>query len=580
MEIKKGIGVSPGVAICPAIVLDAEEYRIPERHVAASGIAGELARLTDALEAGRAELRDLRDRTAKRLSAETAAIFDFHLGMLNDKTLIGKIVQTIQTGAVTAEFAVATVMRGYVKEFMESSEIVADRVKDVYDIEKRVLRQLIGLSRDSLNKLSEDAVVLARDLTPSQTANLDRAHIRGLATDAGGRTSHTAIVAKALGIPAVVGLNDVTTSVNAGDMVIIDGNRGVVIINPDAATIQQHRQYEARFIEIEHALSKLRDLPAVTADGHEITLLGNIEFPGEAQAILEKGGQGIGLYRTEFLYLSAAPGHEPSEEDHYQAYAKVLETMAGRPVVIRTLDLGADKYSQARSPVPERNPFLGLRSIRFCFQNLHLFKTQLRGILRASLKGDVSIMFPLVTNLMELRQAKMILRDVREDLEEEGVEVRADVPVGMMVEVPAAALMCEQFAEEVDFFSIGTNDLTMYTLAVDRANERVAPLFSPAHPAVLHLIKDVIRAGQRHNVGVSLCGEMGGDPEFIMLLVGMGMRTLSIAPPAIPEAKRLVRAITMERAREVARMVLTFDSDKQTVSYLRDQLRQLLPDAY
>jgi phosphotransferase system enzyme I (PtsI) len=578
MEIKKGIAASPGVAICPAIILEMEEFRIPERHVQRQRVEPELRRLERALERSRLELIDLRDRASRRLGAETAAIFTFHLGLLDDKALQKKFRDLIESETVTAEYAVATVLRGYAKEFLRMPEEFADKGRDVHDIEKRILRQLIGQSREGLRRLDEDVVVLARDLTPSQTASLDRQHIRGLATDAGGKTSHTVIVAKALGIPAVVGLNDVTASVSAGDLVIIDGNRGVVIVKPDPATIEQHQEYGQRRVLYEQGLDRLRDQRAITLDSHEVTLLGNIEFPHEAATVLAKGGGGVGLYRTEFLYLGKET--EPTEEDHYQAYCQVMEVMQGRPVVIRTLDLGADKYSQARAPVPERNPFLGLRSIRFCFQHLQLFRIQLRAILRASLKGDVSIMFPLVGNVMELRQAKMILRDVMEDLEEEGIPVRTDVPVGMMVEVPSAALQCNQFATEVDFFSIGTNDLTMYTLAVDRANERVAPLFSPAHPAVLRLIKEVIRAGQRHDVGVSLCGEMASEPELALLLLGMGLRTFSVAPPALPELKKLIRSVTLAHAREVARRAVAFDTDKQIVSYLRGQVRQVLPETY
>ncbi|MDY7010304.1 MAG: phosphoenolpyruvate--protein phosphotransferase [Planctomycetota bacterium] len=578
MEIKKGIGVSPGVVICQAVVLDAEEYRIPERHISADLAGKEANRFENALSGSREELTELRDRTAKHLGKELGAIFDFHLALLDDKSLLEKIRRKIEHESVTAEFAVATVLREYAKEFLQMPEYLAERVKDVYDIEKRILHRLIGQSRENLSKLTEDVVVLAHDLTPSQTASLDRDHVMGLATDAGGRTSHTAIVARALGIPAVVGLNDITVSVGTGDTIIIDGNRGVVIVEPDEATIEEHRRFLSRQVEFTRELDRLRDLPAVTMDGHEITLLGNIEFPGEAENVLAKGGHGIGLYRTEFLYLEKET--EPTEEDHYQAYSKVIEIMEGRPVCIRTLDLGADKYTQAHSLMPERNPFLGLRSIRFCFQHLHLFRTQLRAILRASMKGEVSIMFPLITTVMELRQAKMILRDVMEDLEEEDVDVRTDVPVGMMMEVPSAALQSNQFAQEVDFFSIGTNDLIQYTMAVDRTNERVAPLFSAAHPAILRLIKEVIRAGQRNDVGVSLCGEMGSDPEYILLLLGMGVRTLSVAPPIIPELKKVIRSITIEHARRVARHVATFDTDKQIVSYLRDQIRKVMPEAY
>jgi len=576
MEIKKGIGVSPGVVISKAFVLDAEDLPIPERHIVAGTGEHEVARLENAIAASKAEVIELRQRMAERIGEETAAIFDFHLGMLEDQRLFGEIVHAIEQLQFTAEHAVSAVFRAHARKFLDMPQFMAERVKDVNDIQRRLLRNLIGQSRASLDHLTEDVALLAHDLTPSQTANLDRKHILGLATDAGGRTSHTSIVAHALGIPAVVGLNDVTTAIQPGDTVIIDGNRGVVIINPDKATVAEHRDYLQRLIEHERELVELRDLPAVTRDGHEVTLLGNIEFPEETANVLANAGDGVGLYRTEYLFLGSES--EPTEQKHYEAYCKALELAEGRPVVIRTLDLGADKYTQTRATIPERNPFLGLRSIRYCLQNLPIFKTQIRAILRAARVGPVNLLFPLIASIMELRQAKMIVRDVVEDLEEENIDFEPDVPIGMMIEVPAAALMCDAFAKEVDFFSIGTNDLVQYTLAVDRGNEKVASLFSAAHPSVLRLIKDVIRAGQRHDVSVSLCGEMAGDPDYTLLLLGLGLRIFSIAPPAIPEIKKVIRSVTMEQAMMVARKVMTFDSDKQVISYLRDQTRKLVGD--
>ncbi len=578
MKIKKGIGVSPGVAFGPAVVLDTEEFEIPQRHVPVDHAQAEFTRLKKAISVSKSEIKDLQKRSAERLGKETARIFDFHLGMLDDKDLQKKFSETILGGNVTAEYAVATVLRGYAKEFHTMPDYFADRVKDVYDIEKRLLRNLIGQHRQSLSHLKQDVVVLAHDMTPSQAAAMDRGHINAIAVDAGGATSHTAIVARALGIPAVVGLNDVTTEASAGDTVIIDGNRGIVVVDPDESTLEEYRSYAKQQVEFIHSLDALRDLPAVTRDGHEITLLGNIEFPDEVHTVIDKGALGVGLYRTEFLYIGADT--EPSEEDHYNAYKKVVETCQNRPVVIRTLDLGADKYTQSRAREPERNPFLGCRSIRFCLQNLPMFKTQIRAILRASVDANTSMLFPLITNILELRQAKTIVRDVIEDLEEEGIEHRNDVPIGMMVEAPSAALQCGSFAQEVDFFSIGTNDLIQYTLAVDRGNERVASLFSAAHPAVLKLIKDIIRAGQRYDVPVSLCGEMAGDPQFTLLLLGMGLRVFSCAPPAVPEIKKVIRSVTLKQAMEVARRVMSFDSDNETINFLRAETRELLPEVY
>ncbi len=579
MITKKGIGVSPGVAIARAVVIDMEEFDIPERHVPADQARAELNKLKEAIKVSKKEILDLQARSVEKLGKETAKIFDFHLGMLDDKVMLKKFSDAILVTNVTAEYAVATVARGYAKEFTSMpSRYFADRVKDVYDIERRLLHNLTGQRHKSLAHVDSDVIVLAHDLTPSQTAGMDRKHILALAIDAGGQTSHTAIVAKALGIPAVVGLNNVTAEASAGDTVIIDGTRGIVVINPDPQTIENYKRFAVQQIEFIHDLDALRDLPAMTTDGHEIELFGNIEFPDEAKAVLEKGGDGIGLYRTEFLYLGA--DEEPDEEEHYHAYRQVIEQCGGKPVTIRTLDLGADKYTQDRARIPERNPFLGCRSIRFCLKNLPMFRTQLRAILRASVDSEVFLLFPLITNLLELRQAKTIVRDVAEDLEEEGVEHRNDVPIGMMVETPSAALQADAFAKEVDFFSIGTNDLVQYTLAVDRGNEQVAPLFTPAHPAVLRLIREVIRCGQRHDVPVSLCGEMAGDPVFTVLLLGLGLRNFSCAPPAIPEIKKIIRSVTIEQAVRVTRRAMSFDSDKEVINYLRAETRRILPEAW
>jgi phosphotransferase system enzyme I (PtsI) len=575
---KKGIGVSPGVAIAQVVVIDNEEFEIPERHVPLDHAQNEMDRLDQAVSVSKQEILDLQKRTIERIGKEAASIFDFHLGLLDDKVLYQKFHDTILSGHVTAEYAVATVLRGYAREFLSMPQYLAERVKDVYDIEKRLLRNLTGQSRQSLAHLTRDVIVVAHDMTPSQTAGMDRDHIKAIATDAGGATSHTAIVARALGIPAVVGLEDITTHASGGDTVIVDGVRGVVIVDPDQQTLQDYDRFAKQQVEFIHSLEALQDLPPVTKDGHEITLLGNIEFPEEAETVVGKGGDGIGLYRTEFLFLGSDT--EPTEEDHYRAYRKVIDLCGNKPVIIRTLDLGADKYTQARARSPERNPFLGCRSIRFCLQNLPLFRRQIRAILRASVNGDVHMLFPLISNITELRQAKSIVRDVAEDLEEEDVPYRGDIPIGIMVEVPSAALQSDTFSKEVDFFSIGTNDLVQYTLAVDRGNERVAPLFTAAHPAVLRLIREVIRTGQQQDVPVSLCGEIAGDPMYTMLLLGLGLRRFSCTPSAIPEIKKVVRSVTMQQSLEVARQVSRLDSDKEIVSYLRAATRNVLPEVY
>jgi phosphotransferase system enzyme I (PtsI) len=426
--------------------------------------------------------------------------------------------------------------------------------------------------------LDREVVVIAHDLLPSQTVLLDKRKVKGFATDVGGRTSHTAIVARAMGIPAVVGLGNITAEITGGDPVIIDGNRGVVIINPDEEQLAEHREYGQRLVQFETELEKLRDLPAETRDGHRVQMCANIEFPEEVDDALTRGAEGIGLYRTEFLYLAGE--HEPSEEDHYRAYRDALRRLNGKPLVIRTLDLGADKYTQAKQTNPERNPFLGDRSIRMCLHDIPMFKRQLRAILRASMLGEVRIMFPMITTIMELRQATMVFRDVMEELEDEGVDCRRDIPIGAMIEVPSAALMAEAISREVAFFSIGTNDLVQYTLAVDRTNERVAGLFLPAHPAVLKLIRDTINAAARNNINCSVCGEMAGEPLYTLLLLGLGLKIFSMNAPDIPEVKKIIRSTTMEHARWVAQQVMSYESERQVMHFLREETRKLLPEAF
>jgi phosphotransferase system enzyme I (PtsI) len=579
MEIKKGIGVSPGVVISTAVVLDAEDLRIPKRVVDAAQVPAEIERLNHAIADSVVDLANLREAVSKQHGKEIGEIFAVHLGILGDRKITGEIVAEVKKQQCTAEYAVSTVMRRYAKQFLEMTDrYFAERVKDIYDIEKRVLRKLVGQKHEDLAHLTQPVVVIAHDLLPSQTAALDREHVVGFATDVGGRTSHTAIVARALGIPAVVGLGNITAEVSGGDTVIIDGTRGVVIVNPDAEQLAEHREAGRRIKEADARLLEQSDLPAETRDAHAIAVLANIESPADADDAIRQGAQGIGLYRTEFLYLLS--DHEPSEEEHFEAYADALRRLNGRPLTIRTLDLGADKYTQAKAANPERNPFLGDRSIRMCLHDIPMFKRQLRAIMRATVLGDVRIMFPMICTLMELRQAKMVLNDVMEELEDEGIPFRRDVPIGMMIEVPSAAIMANQFAKEVNFFSIGTNDLIQYTLAVDRTNERVAGLFCAAHPAVLSLVRDVIRAGHRNNIGVSVCGEMAGDPLYTLLLLGLGLTVFSMNGPDVPEVKKIIRSTTLEHAKQVARRVMSFDSERQVMHFLREETRKIIPEAF
>jgi phosphotransferase system enzyme I (PtsI) len=580
MDIKKGIGVSPGVVISTAVVLDAEDLLIPERHVPPGRTTDEITRFHQAVEAAIGEISALRENVIAKAGKEIAAIFDVHIGILKDKSLLKQVEVEIVKQQTTAEFAVSIVMRRYSQAFLKMSDrYLSERVKDIHDIERRLLHNLIGQKHYDLAHLSRDVVIIAHDMLPSQTAALDRTHVKGFATDVGGRTSHTAIVARAMGIPAVVGLGNITSELNSGDVIIIDGHHGVVIINPDEEQLAEHRETEKRRVVVEKTLAELLHMPGRTLDGHEVALMANIEVPAGIDEAIDRGAQGVGLYRTEFLYLTRETG-EPSEEDHYEAYVESLRRLKGKPLVIRTLDLGADKYTQSKAANPERNPFLGDRSIRMCLHDIPMFKRQLRAIMRASTQGDVRIMFPMISTLMELRQAKMVLYDVMEDLEDEGIEFRREIPIGMMIEVPSAALMADSFAKEVNFFSIGTNDLIQYTLAVDRTNEKVAGLFCPAHPAVLKLVRDVIRIGQRHNISVSVCGEMAGEPLYTLLLLGLGLTLFSMNGPDIPEVKKIIRSTTLEHAKQIARRVMSFDSERQVMHFLREETRKLVPEAF
>jgi phosphotransferase system enzyme I (PtsI) len=581
MELRKGIGVSPGVVICTAFVLDAEDLLVPKRTVPAEQLEAEIHRLHQSLAESAFDLHKLREQVTASHGKDLGGIFDFHIKILEDKSLINQIVAEIRNQRTTAEYAVGVVMRRYANQFASMKDkYFSERVKDVYDIERRLLKNLIGQKHEDLAHLTSDVVVIAHDLLPSQTAALDRVHVKGFATDVGGRTSHTAIVARAMGIPAVVGTGSLTSEVTSGDIVIIDGKNGMVIVNPDADQLAEYRDDAKKIQQMEIELSQLADLPAQTIDGHQVSVQANIEAAEDITEALKRGAQGVGLYRTEFLYLTLQ--REPTEDDHYQAYATALKNIAGRPMVIRTLDLGADKYTNQQLLNPERNPFLGDRSIRMCLHDIPMFKTQLRAILRVSAleNSDLRIMYPMICTLMELRQAKMVLNDVMEELEDEGVPFNRNIPIGMMIEVPSAAIMADQFSREVNFFSIGTNDLIQYTLAVDRTNERVAGLFCPAHPAVLKLVRDTIRAGQRNSISVSVCGEMAGDPLYTLLLLGLGLNTFSMNGPDIPEVKKVIRSTTLEHAKQVARRVMSFDSERQVMHFLREETRKIIPEAF
>jgi phosphoenolpyruvate-protein phosphotransferase (PTS system enzyme I) len=578
MEIKRGIAVSPGVAIGPALVLDNEGFRIPQRFVEGDQAEAEILRLRGALQAAAREAREIQQTVSDKLGKQYGAIFAAHALLIEDPMLAREVERLIQSQSFAAEYAVSRIVRRHAKtlESLERGSFML-RTADLFDIEKLILRNLLGQRRELVSHLKQPVIFLAHDLTPSETASLDRSKVYAFATEAGGRASHTAIMAGVLEIPAVVGIGKFLTDVSGGEEIIVDGNRGVVILNPDEETKERYLQTQKSLRTLETSLEELRDLPAETKCGSRVSLFGNIEFPEEAAHCVDRGADGVGLYRTEFLYLNKTT--DPTESEHVDAYLKVLKTLGPRPVVIRTLDLGADKFAMAgEASHEERNPFLGLRSVRLCLRNLALFKTQMRAILRASAFGDVRIMFPMVSTLLELRQCKMILAEVKEDLEEEGIPFNRKLPVGTMIEVPSAAILSDQLAREVNFFSIGTNDLVQYTLAADRTNENVASLYNPGDPAVLKLIEMVIKAATRNSIEVCVCGEMSGDPIYTILLLGMGLRQFSVTPHNIPEIKKVIRSIRLEDAAQVSKEALRLETARDVNNYLREQTRRILPE--
>ena len=585
MITRRGIAVSPGVAIGPAFVLGAEEFRISRQRSEGGDevVEAEVRRYQQAVEAAVVELEGNEATLRETVGEQYAAIFAAHVMMVRDPKLSGEIESLIRERHFTPEYATTTVMRKFAAQFqaMKSSHL-ADRANDVLDLEKRLLRHLLGTRHEELSQLSEPVILLASNLTPSETAGLPREHVRGFATETGGRTSHTAILAGAMELPAVVGAGELLGHLQGGEMVVIDGNDGQVIIDPDEETLERYQNSRERFQTVARQLEQLRDVEARTKDGTRIELTANIEFPTEAKHSRDLGADGIGLYRTEFLYLGQQ--RERTEAEHLEAYREVIEAMDGRTITIRTIDLGADKIGGAASSHLaglHLNPELGLRSIRLSLDNIPLFKIQLRAILRAAAyapAGTVRVMFPLVSSLMELRRARMLMQDVTEELQDEGLRYGTGVPVGMMVEVPAVAVLAAEFAREADFLSIGTNDLIQYTLAADRADPAVAKFYNSAHPAILKMIRETIRAADDAGKPVSLCGQMSSDLKFIPLLVGMGLRSFSCTPQVIPEVKEILRHFTVEQAEAILGHARTLDLARDIEFYLRSEARKICPE--
>jgi phosphotransferase system enzyme I (PtsI) len=554
-KIYKGIGVSPGIVIGRAYLLDRRKVVVAGRRIEDVSVKDEVARFKKAIELSKAQLEDLKKRFSKGVGKSHLYILDTHIMLLEDKMLLDGTVKRIKETLLNAEGALKETIAAIGLKFDAiEDEYLRERKHDVDQVGERILRNLVGRKQESLAEIKDEAVIIAHDLAPTDTLVMRKDKILGFATDAGSRTSHTAILARSLSIPAAVGLEAITASVKTGDVVILDGIHGVVIVDPDEETFLDYLKRQRKYKYFEQELEKLKTEPAETIDGHVIQLQGNIELPEEASSVADHGGAGIGLYRTEFLFLNRQTF--PTEEEHYNAYRSVAERAAPHEVVIRTLDVGGDKIGLLSGFEKEANPALGLRAIRFCLQKRDLFRTQLRGILRAAIHGNVKLLVPMISGLTELYETKKEIEEVKAELRAEGREFNDSVPLGIMIEIPAAALIADLFAKEVDFFSVGTNDLIQYTLAIDRQNEHVAYMYEPLDPAVLRLLHRVASAAGEANIPLAMCGEMAGDPIYAAILLGLGFQYLSMNVASIPWVKKAIRSVRMQDAMELASLVM------------------------
>jgi len=574
LEIK-GIPVAAGVAIGPAYKIGKEEIVAPKEAIKEEEIPLQIQLFEEALIKTRKELLGLQKKISEEMGKDAAEIFDSHLLVLEDRMLIEEVISRLKKERLNVAYIFSEVLKRYVTVFSNiEDEYLKERVADINDVGKRVLKNLLGKDRKSLEDLKERVIIIAHDLSPSDTAAMQKKNVAGFITDIGGKTSHTAIMAKALEIPAVVGAQEATIKVKAGDTVIIDGSVGLAIVNPDAKTLANYHKVEQKLKEFSKKFMSLKKLPAQTLDGKRVDIAANIELPAEINAVKQYGGEGIGLYRTEFFYMNRKD--LPSEEEHYQAYKYVAEAMKPYPVIIRTLDLGGDKFISQFEIPHDMLPFLGWRAIRFCLARPDIFKAQLKAILKASVHGSLKLMYPMISGIEELQQANKILKEAKEELHKSGEAFDKNIQVGAMIEVPSAAMTADLLAKECDFFSIGTNDLIQYSLAVDRTNEKIAYLYEPAHPAVLRMIKRVIDAAHKADIWVGTCGEMAGDPALALILLGLGLDEFSLPPFVIPEVKHAIRSVNLDEARKLAEEALKLSTGREVEEFSHKRLRELL----
>lgn len=564
----KGVAASPGITIGKAFLIDQAEVQLRKYRLAESQIEAEVARLELAVTTTRQEIEAIKQKVAQGVGSKEAEIFNAYLHILDDPLLIQATKDRLRKDHLNAEYIVQQIANGLIRQFTESAdEYLQERAADFNDVVMRLIRNLTGQPARWLADIKEEVVVVAKDLAPSQTASMQREKVLGFATDSGGRTSHVAIMARSLEIPAVVGLQDITGRVRNGDLLVIDGSQGLVLVNPDSKTLLKYRQAQQKMQQTSRKLRKLNALNAVTKDGYRLIVAANLELPQEVHQALKYGAEGVGLFRTEFLYLNRA--ELPGEDEQFEAYRLVAQKSLPYVTIIRTLDLGGDKVASRLGVTnKESNPFLGLRAIRLCLAHPDLFKVQLRAILRASHYGKIKIMFPMISDVEELRRAKALVEEVRQELSRRRIPYDRSLEIGTMIELPSAALTADVLAREADFFSLGTNDLIQYTMAADRVNEKVAYLYNPLHPSILRLIKRVIDAGHEAKIWVGMCGEMASDPLLAPLLVGLGLDEFSTGPAFVPLIKKTIREIHFAKSKDMAEEVLACSTSREVEAIL------------
>lgn len=571
----KGIAASPGIAIGKAFLYNSEDIRVDCIKIKVADIPNEIVRFEAALIKTRSEIVAIRNNISQEMGIKHAEIFNAHLLVLEDRMIIDEIVNRLRSEKLNIEFIFEDVLKKYISAFQKmDDEYLRERITDIEDVGKRLLRNLLGKNKRTLANIPPKSVVVAYDLSPSDTATMHRKNVMAFVSDIGGKTSHTAIMAKSLEIPAVVGLENITGNVKNGDTILVDGENGIVYVNPRRSTLLQYLRLQKKLIKLDKNLLEIKNLPAETTDGHRVELGANIELPDEIPTVLSHGAEGIGLYRTEYFYMNRIG--LPSEEEHYQAYKDVVERIKPNTLTIRSLDLGGDKFLSQLDVPKEMNPFLGWRAIRLSLARPEMFKTQLRAILRASVHGKLRLMYPMISGIEELDAANKCLDEAKQELKAKRIPFGKNIEVGVMIEVPSAALIADLLAAKVDFFSIGTNDLIQYALAVDRVNEKIAYLYEPLHPAVIRLIKNIIDSGHSKGIWIGMCGEMASELRYVPLLLGLGLDEFSVSAPALLKIKKIIRSVSYEDAKQVAEDALLLSTGKEVEALVARKFKDII----